>query len=72
MAERPDCAGRFLKEYSADELLFGNVFDRPLKLPWGFSAALKFMKCVPSLAPSMPPMDASHVYAMRLASLTRH
>ncbi len=40
-------AGRFLKEYSADELLFGNVFDRSLKLPWGFSAALKFMKYVP-------------------------
>lgn len=26
--------------------MFGNVFDRPLKLPWGFSAALKFMKYV--------------------------
>ena len=24
--------------------MFGNVFERPLKLPWGFSAALKFMK----------------------------
>lgn len=24
--------------------MFGNVFDRPLKLPWGFSAALKFMR----------------------------
>lgn len=35
--------GRFLHEYSADDILFGNVFERPLKLPWGFSAALKFM-----------------------------
>ena len=26
--------------------MFGNVFERPLKLPWGFGAALKFMKCV--------------------------
>ncbi len=40
-------AGRFLKEYSADDLLFGNIFDRPLKLPWVFSVAVKFMKCVP-------------------------
>ena len=39
--------GRFLREYSADDLLFGNVFDRPFKLPWGFSAALKFMQYVP-------------------------
>ena len=33
-----------MKEYNADELLFGNIFDRPLKLPWVFSAALRFMK----------------------------
>lgn len=26
--------------------MFGNIFERPLKLPWGFSAALKFMKYV--------------------------
>ncbi|KAI1794489.1 DUF1769-domain-containing protein [Ganoderma leucocontextum] len=38
--------GRFLKEYSADELLFGNIFDKSLKLPWGFSAALKFMNFI--------------------------
>jgi hypothetical protein len=36
--------GRFLKPYSADDILFGNTFDKPLKLPWGSSAALKFMK----------------------------
>ncbi|KAL5499194.1 hypothetical protein ACEPAH_1712 [Sanghuangporus vaninii] len=35
--------GRFLQPYSADDILFGNTFDRPLKLPWGSSAALKFM-----------------------------
>ena len=36
--------GRFLQEYSADDILFGNTFDRPLKLPWGSGAALRFMK----------------------------
>uniref|UniRef100_A0A8H7XQS9 Domain of unknown function at the cortex 1 domain-containing protein n=1 Tax=Psilocybe cubensis TaxID=181762 RepID=A0A8H7XQS9_PSICU len=35
--------GRFLVLYSADDILFGNTFDRPLKLPWGTSAVLKFM-----------------------------
>ncbi|TFK92352.1 DUF1769-domain-containing protein [Polyporus arcularius HHB13444] len=38
--------GRFLKEYTADDLLFGNIFDRPLKLPWVFSVAVKFMNFV--------------------------
>lgn len=36
--------GRFLHRYSADDILFGNTFDRPLELPWGSSAALKFMQ----------------------------
>lgn len=36
--------GRFLKNYLADDILFGNTFDRPLKLPWGTSAALRFMQ----------------------------
>jgi Protein of unknown function (DUF1769) len=36
--------GRFLRPISADDVLFGNTFDRPLKLPWGSSAALKFMQ----------------------------
>lgn len=36
--------GRFLQTHSADDILFGNTFDRPLKLPWGSGAALKFMK----------------------------
>ncbi|KAH8828982.1 hypothetical protein DL96DRAFT_1021869 [Flagelloscypha sp. PMI_526] len=34
--------GRFLVPINADDVLFGNTFDRPLKLPWGTSAALKF------------------------------
>ncbi|KAF9010054.1 hypothetical protein BDQ17DRAFT_1397524 [Cyathus striatus] len=36
--------GRFLAHYSADDILFGNTFDRPLKLPWGTSAVFKFMQ----------------------------
>jgi hypothetical protein len=39
--------GRFLHPISADDVLFGNTFDRPLKLPWGSGAALKFMQYVP-------------------------
>ncbi|KIP07290.1 hypothetical protein PHLGIDRAFT_89753 [Phlebiopsis gigantea 11061_1 CR5-6] len=42
--------GRFLQTHSADDIIFGNVFDRPLRVPWGFGAALKFMRYVdPSL-----------------------
>lgn len=36
--------GRFLVPISADDILFGNTFDKPLKLPWGTSAILKFMQ----------------------------
>ncbi|KAI0077345.1 DUF1769-domain-containing protein [Panus rudis PR-1116 ss-1] len=38
--------GRFLQPHSADDIMFGNVFDRALKLPWGFGAVLKFMKYI--------------------------
>jgi len=38
--------GRFLKPCTADDIMFGNTFDRPLKLPWGSSAALKFMRFI--------------------------
>ena len=38
--------GRFLVPHSADDILFGNTFDRPLKLPWGTGAVLRFMKSV--------------------------
>lgn len=37
-------SGRFLKPHSADDILFGNIFDRPLPIPWGFSTILGFMK----------------------------
>ncbi|KAJ7072590.1 hypothetical protein C8F01DRAFT_1104472 [Mycena amicta] len=38
--------GRFLTPRSADDVLFGNIFERPLQLPWGTGAALKFMKLI--------------------------
>ncbi|KAG5650490.1 hypothetical protein H0H81_012061 [Sphagnurus paluster] len=38
--------GRFLQPVSADDVLFGNTFDRPLGLPWGSGAALKFMNYI--------------------------
>lgn len=42
--------GRFLQASSADDIMFGNTFDKRLKLPWGSGVALKFMKYIdPSL-----------------------
>jgi len=38
--------GRFLKPICADDVMFGNTFDRPLRLPWGSGAALAFMNLV--------------------------
>lgn len=36
--------GRFLQEINGNDVLFGNIFDRPLNLPWGFSAALNLVQ----------------------------
>jgi hypothetical protein len=36
--------GRFLQPHSTDDILFGNIFEKRLKLPWGSGAALKFMQ----------------------------
>ncbi|KAG9006996.1 hypothetical protein FRB95_013531 [Tulasnella sp. JGI-2019a] len=38
--------GRFLKPVTANDVLFGNTFDGPLKLPWGTTAALQFASFV--------------------------
>ncbi|KAG8808876.1 hypothetical protein FRC17_003730 [Serendipita sp. 399] len=39
--------GRFLVDgLTMDDVLFGNTFDRPLRLPWGSGAALKFMSYI--------------------------
>ena len=38
--------GRFLDGPNADEVVFGNVFEKPIRdsLPWGTSVATKFMR----------------------------
>ena len=38
--------GKYLDDPTADEVVFGNVFERPIKdsLPWGTSVAVKFMR----------------------------
>jgi len=44
--------GRFKKEVNADDVLYGNVFEKPIRdhLPYGTAAALKFVNFVdPSL-----------------------
>ncbi|TXT09029.1 hypothetical protein VHUM_02503 [Vanrija humicola] len=49
--ERPDMTygivvrGRYLDNPSGDDVLFGNVFEHPVRdsLPWGTSIATKFM-----------------------------
>lgn len=61
--------GRFLKEYSSDDILFGNTFDRPLNLPWGSGVALKFMKCVTSL-PHRPYIHQDPAISTLLWSMT--
>ncbi|CAE7212654.1 unnamed protein product [Rhizoctonia solani] len=38
--------GRFLEEINGNDILFGNVFDRPLNLPWGFGAVLNFAQYI--------------------------
>ncbi|KAJ1311413.1 hypothetical protein OPQ81_009903 [Rhizoctonia solani] len=38
--------GRFLREINGNDILFGNVFDKPLKLPWGFGTALSLAQYV--------------------------
>lgn len=37
--------GNFLEDLTADEVVFGNTFERSIKdsLPWGTSVATKFM-----------------------------
>lgn len=38
--------GRFLDGPNGDEVVFGNVFEKPIRdsLPWGTAVAVKFMK----------------------------
>ena len=43
---RADIVGRFLDPVDADDLVFGNMFEKPIKsqLPWGSSIAIKAMQ----------------------------
>ncbi len=38
--------GRFKNEVEVDDVMFGNVFEKPIKdsLPWGTAVAVKFMQ----------------------------
>ncbi|GJJ14921.1 hypothetical protein Clacol_009191 [Clathrus columnatus] len=56
--------GRFLQTYSSDDVLFGNSFDRPLKLPWGSGAALKFMQYVKQASSPLISMTDSKQYSL--------
>lgn len=39
-------SGRFLVPHNADDIMFGNIFDRRLRLPRGSGPALKFMQFI--------------------------
>ncbi|KAF8627911.1 hypothetical protein AX15_004174 [Amanita polypyramis BW_CC] len=48
-------SGRFLVSHNVDDIMFGNIFDRRLRLPRGSSAAFKFMKFIdPTLEHDLP------------------
>ncbi|KAG0176747.1 hypothetical protein DFQ29_005692 [Apophysomyces sp. BC1021] len=38
--------GRFLHPCTADDIVFGNQFDRPLQLPYGTSIGVRFLKWI--------------------------
>jgi len=43
--ERKLMIGKFLEDVDADQVLWGNVFEHPIRdnLPWGTAIATKFM-----------------------------
>ena len=51
--------GRFLDEVDTDELVFGNLFQKPIRdqLPWGTSIAIKAMQYVLPLRFRCPRMS---------------
>ena len=53
-------SGRFRKPWTGDDVMFGTFFEKPLRLPRGYSIALKFAK---QIDPSMVSvMDISQPY----------
>ncbi|KAH8919853.1 DUF1769-domain-containing protein [Atractiella rhizophila] len=68
--------GRYLKDVSSDDVLFGNVFEKPIRtsLPYGTTAILKFVKFIDpaiqhdlngdkpwALSPLLATMNSIHI-----------
>ncbi|KAI0701390.1 hypothetical protein BC835DRAFT_1265032 [Cytidiella melzeri] len=63
--------GRFLKAHSADDVLFGNVFDKPLPIPWGFSSILAFMHYVdPTLEQNLQSQSKPWALSPLISTMT--
>ena len=65
--------GRFKEEVSADDLIFGNEFDKPIKdhLPYGTSVALQFVKLLdPNLEHDLYAQKP-HAWSPYLATMPR-
>lgn len=64
--------GRFRKEWSADEVMFGTFFEKPVKLPPGYKIALALAKKIDAsmdgdLSLSTPYMCSPVICAMNIA-----
>ena len=65
--------GRFKTEVNADDLVFGNEFDKPIKdhLPYGTSVALQFVKLIdPNLEHDLYA-EKPHAWSPYLATMPR-
>lgn len=64
--------GRFLKEISTDEVVFGNQFDKPIRdhLPYGTSVALQFVKVVDPNMKHDLYADSPWAFSPFIASMT--
>ncbi|KAI8384294.1 uncharacterized protein BYT42DRAFT_544214 [Radiomyces spectabilis] len=64
--------GRFLHEHlTADDILFGNQFDRPIRLPTGSSVALKFAQWFdPGLQADLYS-DQPHAFSPLIVTMNR-
>lgn len=64
--------GRFLKEVSSDDVVFGNEFDKPIRdrLPYGTSLALQFVKVVDPNMQHDLYSDKPWAYSPFLATMT--
>lgn len=65
--------GRFKKDVNADDLVFGNEFDKPIKdhLPYGTSVALQFVKVIdPNLEHDLYAQKP-HAWSPYLATMPR-